>query len=61
MAATVTFGTVALPLSLVIFLGIVLTLVLMATFSFASRGIVYDLIMPAPKLRSTTRRTGARR
>ena len=61
MPATITFGAISLATPLVLLLGILLTLVLMAAFSFASRGIVYDLVMPAPKLRSTSRRTGARR
>ncbi len=42
----VTFGTVALPLSLVVVLGIILTVLMLASFSFASRGFVYDMVMP---------------
>ncbi|MDP9311735.1 MAG: hypothetical protein M3R24_12785 [Chloroflexota bacterium] len=55
----VQFGTVMLPFGLVIVLGVVFTLMLVSGFSFASRGVVYDLVMP-PR-HQLRQRTGHRR
>ena len=57
MPATVTFGTVAVATPLVVVLGALLTCCLLAGYSFASRGLVYDLAMPRPKPRRRSSRT----
>jgi hypothetical protein len=50
-ATMVTFGSVSLPLTLVIVVGVLLTIVSVASFSFISRGIVYEIFVPVSSQR----------